>query len=201
MVYYRRLFAPDVAAAILILLFFRGTKAQSDIEYDSEYLCYASQRTETDGDGGTDRRRLGAALSSYEIMGHLAVKGSPLHLPSIHSCFRGIGLSKCTHIPKSWKDVAPDSVNTPFHYNASFEFGEPYCIECCSNTRSELTFEETWRLYCDTRGEGTAVGASPCTSSTPAMRPPTSSALPASEPLPMTASPRAHSSGATYPEM
>ena len=117
-----------------------------------EFVCFS---TDPDGDGTETRRRLQSSKTrpaSYEILGHLSLKSAPIHLPSIHTCFGGVGLSKCIHVPKTWKEDAPDSVNTPFHFNASFEYGKPYCLECCPNHRTAYEFSSTWRMYCDLRG-------------------------------------------------
>ena len=100
----------------------------------------------------------GAAPRSYNINGIFYDKPeemqvSPADIIDGESCFSGLGITNCKHIPQGWSLsdfnfdeyvgdawAAPDLGSTPFHWTNVFADPNgnklPFCIECCSNSRT-----------------------------------------------------------------
>lgn len=122
-------------------------------------------------------RRLQQAVSgtllenTYHIRGNLVIKNDNTirKADTLQSCFMGFGFNKCEHVSlKSEYDAdaaaatakygpyrnAPMLPPYPFHYRSAFPEGQPYCIECCANTRLFYEFRETWNWECDVSDGG-----------------------------------------------
>jgi hypothetical protein len=74
------------------------------------------------------------------------------------ACFSGLDFpqSKCVpYLPEiqkgGMKPEYPKLPPAPFHWSTKFrpDSDEPYCIECCSDSRTTFLFtDETWNLKC-----------------------------------------------------
>ena len=116
----------------------------------------------------------GAAPRSYNINGIFYDKPeemqvSPADIIDGESCFSGLGITNCKHIPQGWSLsdfnfdeyvgdawAAPDLGSTPFHWTNVFADPNgnklPFCIECCSNSRTNYYVNEEWNIVCSLQG-------------------------------------------------
>jgi hypothetical protein len=61
----------------------------------------------------------------------------------MNTCFDGMGYTHCDVIGEQ-PELANMNVDSPLNVGG----GKPFCLECCSNSRTDFFFKETWNLQC-----------------------------------------------------
>ena len=99
------------------------------------------------GGDKTDKRKLyasGIIPQSYDIFGKKVEMGSEDCYDEIAgTCFAGFGFKNCQLVGD-----APALVNEPYDYRGYLQPDQLFCLQCCSNSRLQAGFDETWAFKC-----------------------------------------------------
>ena len=104
---------------------------------------------------------------SYNINGRIVDIKAPSYkllapkdiVDGAESCFSGLGITNCKQVEQHWSlsDLQPDLGSSPFHWDTVFkdEKGNrrAFCIECCSNSRTNFFVNEEWNIECNLNGD------------------------------------------------